>query len=86
MVASDRLAKRRYGRGIAIREFGGGRSIVVTLNGPYDAMSQAWQEGWAYLAEHGHTRRGTAYELYRVGVAESAKPEEYETDIIIPIE
>jgi DNA-binding transcriptional MerR regulator len=71
--------------GIAIREFGGGRSIVVTLNGPYDAMSQAWQEGWAYLAEHGYERRGTAYELYRVGMAESQNPAEFETDIIIPI-
>jgi DNA-binding transcriptional MerR regulator len=72
--------------GIAIREFGGGRSIVATLNGPYDAMTQAWQEAWAYLAEHGHTRRGTAYELYRVGMAESQNPEEFETDIIIPID
>ena len=71
--------------GVAIREFGGGRSIVATLDGPYEAMSQAWQEGWAYLAEHGYERRGTAYELYRVGMAETANPEEFETDIIIPI-
>jgi DNA-binding transcriptional MerR regulator len=71
--------------GIQIREFGGGRSIVVTLNGPYDAMSQAWQEGWAYLAEHGYERRGIAYELYRIGYAESQNPAEFETDIIIPI-
>jgi effector-binding domain-containing protein len=48
-------------------------------------MTQAWQEAWAYLAEHGHERRGTAYELYRVGMAESQNPDEFETDIIIPI-
>jgi DNA-binding transcriptional MerR regulator len=72
--------------GIGIREFGGGRSIVATLNGPYDGMSQAWQETWAWLAEHGHQRRGTAYELYRVGFGESSNPEEFETDIIIPID
>jgi DNA-binding transcriptional MerR regulator len=71
--------------GIAIREFGGGRCIVATLDGPYDAMTQTWQEAWAYLAEHGHTRRGTAYELYRVGMAESQNPDEFETDVIIPI-
>jgi DNA-binding transcriptional MerR regulator len=72
--------------GIAIREYGGGRSIVATLDGPYDGMSQAWQEAWAWMAEHGHTRRGTAYELYRVGFAESQDPAEFETDIIIPID
>lgn len=72
--------------GIAIREFGGGRSVVATLDGPYDAMSQTWQEAWAYVAEHGYTRRGTAYELYRVGMAESQNPAEFETDVIIPIE
>jgi DNA-binding transcriptional MerR regulator len=71
--------------GIAVREYGGGRSIVATLEGPYDAMSQAWQEAWAYLAEHGHERRGTAYELYRIGHAESQNPAEFVTDIIIPI-
>ncbi|MDX6514693.1 MAG: hypothetical protein QOH73_359 [Gaiellaceae bacterium] len=72
--------------GIAIREYGGGRAIVATHNGHYDTMTQAWQEAWAFLAEHGHTRRGTAYELYRVGMAESQNPEEFETDIIIPID
>ena len=74
------------GDGIEIREFGGGRSIVATVEGPYDGMSQAWQEAWAWLAEHGHTSRGTAYELYRIGHAESSNPEEFVTDIIIPIE
>jgi effector-binding domain-containing protein len=71
--------------GIAVREYGGGRSIVATLEGPYDGMSQAWQEAWAYLAEHGHERRGTAYELYRIGHAESQNPQEFVTDIVIPI-
>jgi DNA-binding transcriptional MerR regulator len=71
--------------GIAIREYGGGRSIVATLEGPYDAMSQTWQEAWAYLAEHGHERRGTAYELYRIGHAESQNPAEFITDVVIPI-
>jgi DNA-binding transcriptional MerR regulator len=71
--------------GIAIREFGGGRSIVATLHGRYDGLPQAWQEAWAWLAEHGHERRGPAYELYRVGHAESANPEEFVTEIVIPI-
>jgi len=71
--------------GIGIREFGGGRSIVATLNGPYDGMSQAWQQAWGWLAEHGHERRSTAYELYRIGFAESSNPEEFVTEIVIPI-
>jgi len=71
--------------GIAMREYGGGRSIVATLEGPYDAMSQTWQEAWAYMAEHGHERRGTAYELYRIGHAESQNPAEFITDVVIPI-
>jgi DNA-binding transcriptional MerR regulator len=71
--------------GIGIREFGGGRSIVATLHGPYDGMPQAWQEAWAWLAEHGHEQRGTPYELYRVGYAESSNAEEFVTEIIIPI-
>jgi DNA-binding transcriptional MerR regulator len=72
--------------GIGIREFGGGRSIVATLHGPYDRLPQAWQETWAWLAEHGHERRGTAYELYRIGYAESSNTEEFVTEIIIPID
>jgi DNA-binding transcriptional MerR regulator/DNA gyrase inhibitor GyrI len=71
--------------GIQIREFGGGRSVVATLEGPYDAMSQTWQEAWAYVAEQGLERRGTAYELYRVGMAESQNPAEFVTDVVIPI-
>ena len=54
--------------------------------GNYDGMTQAWQEAWAWMAEHGHARRGTAYELYRIGYAESQNPDEFETDIIIPID
>jgi DNA-binding transcriptional MerR regulator len=71
--------------GIEVREFGGGRSIVGTLHGPYEHLPQAWQESWAWLAEHGHERRGTAYELYRVGYAESSNVDEFVTEIVIPI-
>jgi DNA-binding transcriptional MerR regulator len=72
--------------GIEIRQYGGGRAIVATLEGPYDGMTQAWQEAWAWMAEHGHHRRGTAYELYRIGHAESQNPAEFVTEICIPID
>lgn len=76
--------------GITSREYGGGRSVVATLRGPYYAdgisrMTQAWNETWAWVAEHGHERRAPAYEKYVVGFAESNNPAEFVTEIIVPI-
>ena len=77
--------------GIVSREYGGGRSVVATLLGPYEAagvsrMMQAWNETWAWVAEHGHERRAAAYETYVVGFAESNNPAEFVTEIIVPID
>jgi effector-binding domain-containing protein len=72
--------------GIKLREFGGGRSVVTTYRGPYEALPQAWQEAWSWLTEHGHVGRGPGYEVYRVSFAETSNPDEFETDIIVPID
>jgi DNA-binding transcriptional MerR regulator len=76
--------------GISGREYGGGRSVVATLRGPYEAdgvsrMSQAWDETWAWVAEHGHERRAPAYERYVIGFADSDDPAEFLTEIVVPI-
>lgn len=76
--------------GVTARSYGGGRSVVATLRGPYDAdgvsrMSKAWDETWAWVAEHGHERRAPAYEKYVVGFAESNNPAEFLTEIVVPI-
>jgi DNA-binding transcriptional MerR regulator len=83
-IATDADIAPRAG-GIAIREFGGGRCIVSTLEGPYDGLAQAWREAWGWMAEHGHARRGPAYGLFRIGEAERANPADFVTDIVIPI-
>lgn len=76
--------------GVQTREYGGGRSVVGTLRGPYEAegesrVSQAWMEVWAWIAEQGYQRRGPGYELYVLGFAEGDDPTEFVTEIVVPI-
>jgi effector-binding domain-containing protein len=71
--------------GGSMRSFEGGRAVTTTYAGPYEGLQQAWTEAWAWLTEHGHTVRATPFEVYRVGPMDS-DPEQYETDLAIPIE
>jgi effector-binding domain-containing protein len=76
--------------GVESRTFGGGRSVVGTLRGPYEAegesrMSQAWMEVWGWIAEHGYQRRAPGYELYIVGFSGSNDPAQFVTELVVPI-
>ena len=72
------------GNGGATRSFDGGRAVTTTYVGPYEGLSHAWMETWAWLTEHGHTARSASLEIYRVGPMDT-DPEHFETDIVIPI-
>ncbi|HLX20256.1 MAG TPA: MerR family transcriptional regulator [Gaiellaceae bacterium] len=73
------------GNGADTRSFDGGRAVTATYVGPYEGLSDAWMETWAWLTEHGHTPRSASLEIYRVGPMDT-DPEHFETDIAIPIE
>lgn len=92
VVAGISLAEDVPANDVGVHQatYGGGRSVVGTLHGPYDAdgvsrVSQAWNQLWAWVAEHGYERRAAAYEYYLVGYAESDDPAEFVTEIVVPI-
>jgi DNA gyrase inhibitor GyrI len=92
VVAGVSLAEEVPANEAGVREgtYGGGRSVVATLRGPYEAdgvsrMSQAWMQLWDWVAEHGYERRAPAYEYYRVGFAETNDPAGFVTEIVVPI-
>ena len=76
--------------GVVHGKYGGGRTAVATLRGPYDAdgvsrVSQAWMQAWAWIAEQGHQPRFPAYEFYVRGFAESDDPSTFVTELRIPL-
>jgi effector-binding domain-containing protein len=59
-------------------------AIVGSFVGPYEGLPEAWRETFAYVAAQGLEAGGAPYERYRVGVGD-AEPEQYETDIVVPV-
>ncbi|MGZ4399798.1 MAG: MerR family transcriptional regulator [Gaiellaceae bacterium] len=71
---------------VRTREFPGGRAVVATVHGPYDGISQGWQQVWAWLGEQGLKVRAMPYEVYRVDHLAAASPQEMETDLVLPVD
>ena len=58
---------------------------AVTHVGPYEALSQTYAAIFAWVNQQGHTPAGPPREVYLVGPDSSKSPEEYVTEIQIPI-
>ncbi|MGZ5944766.1 MAG: GyrI-like domain-containing protein [Isosphaeraceae bacterium] len=62
-----------------------GRAAVTVHRGPYEQISGVYPRLFAWVAEHGHQPAGRPREIYLNGPAEVSKPEEYLTQLLVPI-
>ena len=68
------------------REMPGGPVVYTMHIGPYAAIGAAYKELYAWIDRHGHHRSGPTREIYLIGPAQTSKPEEYRTEIEVPID
>ncbi len=83
-VAPD--AKVIETKGVLRRELPGGSFAYTIHVGPYRSIGAAYGAIHAWLDEHGHGRTGPPREIYLVGPADDVKPEDYRTEIEVPID
>jgi AraC family transcriptional regulator len=79
-------AKVSEAKGLHRRELAGG-SVAYTLHvGSYSSIGAAYAAIHAWIDAHGHKRTGPPREIYLVSPGEGVKPEDYRTEIDVPIE
>ena len=83
-VAPD--AKVAETKGVHRRELPGGPVAYTRHVGPYRSIGAAYEALHAWVEEHGHTRTGPPREIYLVGPGEGVNPDEYRTEIEVPID
>lgn len=68
------------------RELSGGPVAYTTHVGPYAEIPAAYAALYTWIDGHGHKRIGPPREIYIVGPGQGTKPEEYRTEIEVPID
>lgn len=63
----------------------GAKAASVIHAGPYDTISKTYAAIFAWLNQHGHSPVGPSREVYLVGPESKKPPEEYVTEIQVPI-
>lgn len=83
-VASD--AKVSESMDVFRRELPGGPVAYTTHVGPYPSIGAAYQALYEWIDRHGHARVGPPREIYIVGPGQGTRPEEFRTEIEVPID
>jgi len=68
------------------RHLPGGPVAYTTHVGPYSAIGAAYAALYTWIDSHGHKRIGPPREIYIVGPGQGTKPEEYRTEVEVPID
>lgn len=64
----------------------GGPVAYTTHVGPYAAIGAAYEALYKWIEQHGHRRLGPPRETYLVGPGQGASPDEYRTELAVPID
>lgn len=70
---------------IGARWIDGGMAATIVHCGPYPLLHRSYEEVFRWMQSHGHEAAGPPREIYRIGPAEVADPNCYETEVIWPI-
>jgi len=70
----------------AIKELPGGPVAYTVHVGSYESISGAYAALFGWLAQHGMRANGAPREVYVLGPGQGSKPEEYRTEIAVPVE
>lgn len=68
------------------RELTGGDMACVVHHGPYDSIGEAYNAVMAWIEPNGMRIAGPVRECYLHGPGDSQNPEEYVTEIMVPVE
>ncbi|MBX3189201.1 MAG: GyrI-like domain-containing protein [Labilithrix sp.] len=79
-------AKVAETKGVHRRELAGGPVAYTVHVGPYATIGAAYEALYAWVGDHGLHRTGPPREIYFVGPAQGARPEDYRTEIDVPID
>ncbi len=63
-----------------------GNHLTVTYRGPYKKGPQQYRKAFKFIREQGYKRVGQPLEIYRLDIHGTANPEEFITEIQIPVE
>lgn len=67
------------------RALPGGAVAYAVHDGPYESIGAAYRELYAWIRSHGHEPVGPPREVYLVGPGQGTRPEQYRTEIDVPI-
>ena len=62
-----------------------GDYLTYAYRGPYEQNGQRLHEALAYLRENGYFLRGNPFEIYKIDNRDTSQPEEFLTEIQIPV-
>ena len=71
--------------GLHSGHFDAGRAAVLLYRGPYEGISQAYEEVFEWIGRNGFTPAGAAREVYLNGPAEAQTPSDYLTEVVVPL-
>lgn len=74
------------GFGIERGELPGGAVAYAVHTGSYASIGETYAALFDWIEKHGHRRLGPAREIYLVGPGQGAAPDEYRTEIDVPID
>ncbi|MFJ8962538.1 GyrI-like domain-containing protein [Lentzea sp. NPDC102401] len=63
----------------------GGPAARTVHQGAYDKIPAAYEAAFRWIHEHGHTSSGPPRELYLTGPDEEQSPEDYVTEVVVPL-
>ncbi|MCL6613623.1 MAG: MerR family transcriptional regulator [Firmicutes bacterium] len=69
-----------------IRELAGGEMACAVYQGPYERIGEAYNAVMAWLEPNGYHIAGPVREVYLRGPGDTQNPEEYVTEIQVPVE
>ena len=73
-------------RGVHRRQLSGGPVAYTMYVGPYSMIGAAYDALYRWIGDHGHERTGPPREIYLIGPGQGGKPQDYRTEIEVPID
>jgi effector-binding domain-containing protein len=84
-VPVEPLPRPRVRNGVDIHDLPASRVATATHAGPYTSIGSAYDDLYAWLGEHELEPAGPPREIYLVGPGDTSSPDEYLTEIEIPL-
>lgn len=70
---------------IDVVELPGGPAARTFHRGPYDTIPAAYEAVFEWIHEHGHHQAGPPRELYLTGPDTATGPDDYVTEVVVPV-